>query len=114
MAVMMTMTLTGDPLNMNRTMRLTSAAALASAAATGEASPAGRLATAVATPWLLFRFAEARGEAGALPAALALGAGLAFLALALARSRPRRRPWIGLPVLAAAPLVIAVLGRQLL
>ena len=43
MAVMITMTLTGDPLNMNRMMRLRSAAALASAAAIGELSSTTRL-----------------------------------------------------------------------
>ena len=47
MAVMITMTLTGDPLNMNRMTRLRSAAELASAAAIGEASCAGRLAASL-------------------------------------------------------------------
>ena len=47
MAVMITMTLTGDPLNMNRITRLRSAAELASAAAIGESSPAGRLTTSL-------------------------------------------------------------------
>ena len=49
MAVMITITLTGDPLNMNRMMRLTSAAALASAAAIGEPSWATRLAAPLAS-----------------------------------------------------------------